>query len=113
MKINSLAELKREKQMLNSQSDTIVESLKGDVELIKKSLSPLAIISRILPESLIIDKLIRIPLNFIEKKLEHRNQDSAKPDPAAEKKAQIRNIALNIVGKAASVILSRYAARKS
>src|ERR1039458_5677637 len=91
MKINSLADLKQEQQLLDMQSKAIVETLKGDVNLIKRSLNPLAIISRILPESILLDKLIRAPLNFIERKMEQRNQDRAKPDPGAEKKTRIRD----------------------
>src|ERR1039458_1589196 len=112
MKINSLADLKQERELLNMQSKAIVETLKGDVDLIKNSLNPLAIISRILPESILLNKLIRVPLNFIEKKLGQRNQDRLKPDPATEKNTRIRGIALNVLEATTSVLLSRYLGKK-
>jgi len=109
MKINNLAELQQQKQLLNAQAMALVETMKGDVDHIKKSLSPLAILARVLPESVLIDKLVRGPIHFLERKLEERQAEKAVHDPAAAKKDAFRGIALNIIEKAASAILSRYA----
>ena len=115
-KINTLAELRNEKLILQLDAERNLDLIKKDIELIKNEFKPLQLFNKasetIVPESLRRSNLINAPINFIAKALFKEKGDVVNSGSDSGTGNHVRNIALGVIESAATYLLTRYIRNK-
>jgi|SRR6185437_5214971 len=112
MNITDLSTLKGEKRRLQIEAELMTAALKSDAEMLKDAARPWALLHRavtaIIPKILKETKITRVPINFLLKTIfgEKLKKKTENPPPA-DKKQQIKNVAMGLAETAAMFFLAK------
>ena len=111
MKINNLNDLKAEKLQLEEAAGKITAAISADLGKMKRSIQPNVLIYRaisaLIPDTLKNSRITGVPIDYILKALFSHKTVAEKPDPALEKRNQVKNMAINLLESTAMLLLTK------